>query len=69
MMTFLAETTSAVDVSEFTTALTSAITTTQLLAVLSSIVGVGISFVLMWFGVRKAVSAFTAAVFGGRIRI
>lgn len=66
----LAETTAeAIDFSPFITALTGAITVTQLLAVLASIVGVGMSFVLMWFGVRKAVGAFTAAVFGGRIRV
>lgn len=60
---------SSVDLTSFITKLTSAITPAQLLEILSSVVGVGMSFVLMWFGVRKAVGMFTAAVFGGRIRI
>lgn len=67
--TFLADATSTIDFQPFITALTSAITPAEILAVLASIVGVGMSFVLMWFGVRKAVGAFTAAVFGGRIRV
>lgn len=60
---------SSIDFKPFIDSLTKAITPEQLIAVLASIVGVGMSFVLMWFGVRKAVGAFTAAVFGGRISI
>ncbi len=70
MGVFLTETgTSTVNVQPLITALTSAITPEQLIAVLASIVGVGMGFVLMWFGVRKAIGAFTAAVFGGRIQV
>ena len=61
--------TTTIDFAPFITALTKAITPEQILTVLASIVGTGIGFVLMWFGVRKAVRAFTAAVFGGRIRV
>lgn len=68
-MTFLAEVTNPVNIDPLTTALTSAITPDQLIAILASLVGVGMGFVLMWFGVRKAIGAFTAAVFGGRIRV
>lgn len=68
-MDTISEGASSIDVSSFITALSSAITPAQLLEVLSSIVGVGMGFVLMWFGVRKAVGMFTAAVFGGRIRV
>ncbi len=71
MGTFLTDavSTSVPDLTPLTTALTSAITATQLLAILAQLVGIGMSFVLMWFGVRKAIGAFTAAVFGGRIRV
>lgn len=50
-----------------TTALTSSITPAQIVAILASIVGVGMSFVLMWFGVRKLISIFKKAVTKGKI--
>ena len=62
-------TTSTIDFSGFITALTSAITPTQVLAVLAAVIGVGMSFFLMWLGVKKATRAFTTAVATGRIRI
>lgn len=66
----MTETTSVVpDLKPLLDALKGAITPEQLLAIIASIVGVGIGFVLMWFGVRKAVNAFTSAVFAGRIRV
>lgn len=40
------------------TALTDSITPAQIIAVLASIIGVGMAFVLMWFGARKLVSIF-----------
>ncbi len=58
-----------IDFTAFITALTGSITVTQVLTVLASIVGVGMSFFLMWLGVRRAVRAFTSAVASGRIRI
>lgn len=58
-----------VDLSSFITALTGSITPTQILTVLSSIVGVGMAFFLMWLGIRKAVIAFISAVRSGRIRL
>lgn len=58
-----------IDFSGFITALTSAITPVQVLAVLASIVGVGMSFFLMWLGVKKATYAFTTAVSTGRLHI
>lgn len=60
---------SAVDISGFVTALTGAITPAQILTILGSVIGVGMSFVLMWFGVRKAVKMFTNAVMRGKIKI
>lgn len=58
-----------IDFSGFITALTSAITPAQVLAVLASIIGVGMAFFLMWLGVKKATRAFTTAVATGRLRI
>lgn len=65
----LGEVAQTVDFSAFITALTGSITPAQVLAVLASVVGVGIAFFLMWLGVRKAVSGFTSAVANGRLRI
>lgn len=62
-------TTSTIDFTGYISALTSAITTAQVLTVLAAVVGVGMSFFLMWLGVRKATRAFTSAVASGRIRI
>lgn len=50
-----------------TTALTSAITPGQIVAILAGVIGVGMGFVLMWFGVRKAISIFKKAVTKGKI--
>lgn len=60
---------SAVDFSAYITALTSTITPAQVLTVLAAVVGVGMTFFLMWLGVRKATRGFTSAVASGRIRI
>ena len=69
-MPLLAEaTTASVDLSSFVTALTSSITPAQIIAILASVVGVGMAFFLMWLGVRKAVVAFTSAVSRGKLRI
>ena len=61
--------TSAIDFSAYLTALTGSISVAQVLTVLASVVGVGMTFFLMWLGVRKATRAFTSAVASGRIRI
>lgn len=49
------------------TALTSSITPAQIVGVLAGIIGVGMTFVLMWFGVRKLISIFKKAVTKGKI--
>ena len=59
----------SVDLSPVTTALTSAITPAQIITLLGSIIAYGIPFVLMWFGVRKVIKIFRAAVMGGRITV
>ena len=51
------------------TALTGSITPAQIIAVLASIIGVGMTFVLMWFGARKLVSIFRKAVTRGKISV
>ena len=50
-------------------ALVSSITPTQIVAVLAGIIGVGMTFVLMWFGVRKLISIFRKAVTKGKISV
>lgn len=59
----------AVDFTAYISALTSTITPAQVLTVLAAVVGVGMTFFLMWLGVRKATRGFTSAVASGRIRI
>ncbi len=51
------------------TALVSSITPAQIVLVLAAIIGVGMTFVLMWFGVRKLVSIFKKAVTKGKISV
>lgn len=58
-----------VDFSAFITALTNSITPTHVLTIITSVIGVGMTFVLMWLGIRKASSAFTAALFKGKLRV
>lgn len=59
----------ALDLSAFLTALTSSITPVQILGILAQVVGVGMTFFLMWLGIRKAIRTFTSAVASGRIKI
>jgi len=69
MLGLILDGTSAIDFSDYITALTGSITVAQVLTVLAAVVGVGMTFFLMWLGVRKATRAFTSAVATGRIRI
>ena len=62
-------TATSIDFSGYITALTGSITVTEVLTVLAAVVGVGMTFFLMWLGVRKATRGFTSAVATGRIRI
>ena len=57
------------DFSGVISALNSAITPAQLLTILASIIGVGMAFVLMWFGVRKLIKIFTTALQRGKLRV
>ena len=58
--------TSAIDVSAFTSALSSAVSVGDVVTLLASIVSVGIGFILMWFAVRKAYRMFMSAVTKGK---
>lgn len=51
------------------TALVASITPGQIVAVLAGMIGVGMTFVLMWFGVRKLISIFKKAVTKGKISV
>lgn len=57
------------DFSPVITALTTAVTPTQIIALLTEIVAFGIPFVFMWFGIRKVFKIFRSAVMGGRITV
>ena len=59
----------AIDFTSYITALTATISPAEVLAVLASVVGVGMAFFLLWMGVRKATRGFTTAVSTGKIRI
>lgn len=50
-------------------ALVASITPAQIVTILAAIIGVGMTFVLMWFGVRKLVSIFKKAVTKGKISV
>lgn len=54
-------------ISPVSEALTTSITPGQIVAILAGIIGVGMTFVLMWFGVRKLISIFRKAVTKGKI--
>lgn len=51
------------------TALTSSVTPAQIITLLASIIGFGLPFVMMWFGVRKVIKIFKSAVLKGKITV
>lgn len=57
------------DFSPVITALTSAVTPTQIITLLASVIAFGIPFVFMWFGIRKVIKIFRNAVMGGNITV
>ena len=57
----------SIDFAPIITALTSAVTTSDIVSLLASIVAFGIPFVFMWFGIRKVIKIFRSAVMGGSI--
>lgn len=59
----------ALDFSPISTALTTAVTPAQIITIIAAVIGVGMTFVLMWFGIRKLVSIFRKAVTKGKISV
>ncbi len=55
-----------VDFTGFISALTGTVTPADILGILTSCVGIGVAFVLMWFGARKIMRAFQNAVMHGK---
>lgn len=55
------------DFDPIVTALTTAVTPAQIIALLSKVIAFGIPFVFMWFGIRKVIKIFRSAVMGGSI--
>jgi hypothetical protein len=68
-MYLLEDVVSTPDFSGLITALQTAITPAQLLTILGSVIGVGMTFVLMWFGVRKIIRIFSSALQRGKLRV
>lgn len=60
---------SSIDFGSFISSLTGSITPAEVLTVLAAVVGVGMTFFLMWLGVRKAIRAFSSAVQTGKLKI
>lgn len=56
-----------IDFTNFLNSMIASVTTTQMLTILTSVIGVGMIFFLMWLGVRWLTSSFTKAVETGRI--
>lgn len=50
-------------------AVTGVIDVTTIVGFVAAIIGVGAAFVLMWFGIRKALSAVMGSVKKGRIGV
>ena len=60
---------SSLDFTPVITALTSAVTPTQIITLIGGLIAFGIVYVFMWFGIRKIVKIFRSAVMGGRITV
>ena len=58
-----------IDFSPIINALNSAITPADLIAVIASVIGVGFTFFLMWFGIRKLVKVFTKSLTTGKVSL
>lgn len=59
----------ALDFSPVITALTDSVTPGDIITLLGTIIAFGIPFVMMWFGVRKVIKIFKAAVMKGKITV
>lgn len=59
----------SLDFTPVITALTSAVTPTQIITLIGGLIAFGIVYVFMWFGIKKIVKIFRSAVMGGRITV
>lgn len=51
------------------TALQAQLSTTTVVEILAYVAGIGVGFVFLWWGVRKAARALMAAFKGGKLRL
>lgn len=63
------ETMANLDFDPVITALTTAVTPTQIITLIGGLIAFGIVYVFMWFGVRKVVKIFRNAVMKGKISV
>lgn len=61
-------TTSTTDFSSITTAVTGKLTVSEVTALIASIIGAGIGFVILWWGARKLTRAIVGAFKSGKIK-
>lgn len=60
---------SASTIMDILTAITSTFSITQIVAMIAGILGVSLTFVFLWWGVRKGAKVVMAAVKSGKFRI
>ena len=65
----LLTTTTLIDVSALTTALSTSVTSGDIVTLIATVVGAGMGLVLVWFGSRKLLSGFMGALKKGKLRI
>lgn len=65
----LQTTTPAINVAAIVTALQGAVTASDVVTLMGTVVTAGMSFVLVWFGGRKVVSSFRAALTKGKLKL
>ena len=62
-------TTPVINVAAIVTALQGAVTASDVVTLMGTVVTAGMSFVLVWFGGRKVVSSFRAALTKGKLKL
>lgn len=64
-----AATVSSETIMSILTAITETMSVSQIVAMIAGIIGVGMTFVFLWWGVRKGFRAIMSAVTKGRLKI
>ena len=62
-------TAAAVDFTPLKTALVQTVTPAQLIAIIAGVVGIGMTFFLVWLGIKKLTRAFQNSVRNGKLSI